>query len=524
MRWAITTNTKDQIAPQLVKWVEHQHHQFGKRVRTIFKEGGSEFSRIKTYCDQHGIRTDVSAPYTPEQNGASEVSNKKWSEGITPHATFNEDIVFGDELNSIERQNTISYWSNHDSIFSEPSFNPAYPSHNTRTTTPHQETPEDQREDPPSTPDHSVINIQREEIYDTAPSSPITIPHLDSYDFHIEPSSPLTSTPSHSTDLQVISYDQQLADQREISYEEPFNDEAELTEQDEPYDQVMTGWDPVQPVAGVKRPHSPEGDITKSQRGRTIKRIDYHRLHHGKTAQVSTDPQTWDQAMTSPEASHWKKAAEEEFKSLKQKGAIKIIPQSQVPQGRKPMKSKWVFKKKYLANGDIEKYKARCTAKGFTQRQGIDYHETFTPTPRAETGRIILVLAHQLGWHRKQGDVPTAFLNPDLNIELFMELPKGYEKDVHVIKLCKGLYGLKQAEALWYDDAKSTLAQLGLFPTTSDICLYTNDENDLFVLMHVDDFQVVSPHQSKIDRLMSALYHKYNLKTVSTDLFLGIEI
>lgn len=105
-----------------------------------------------------------------------------------------------------------------------------------------------------------------------------------------------------------------------------------------------------------------------------------------------------------------------------------------------------------------------------------------------------------------------------------MELPKGYEKDGYVIRLCKGLYGLKQAAALWYDDAKSTLAQLGLFPTTSDICLYTNSEKDLFVLMHVDDFQVVSPHQSKIDQLMSALYRKYNLKTVSTDLFLGIEI
>ena len=232
-------------------------------------------------------------------------------------------------------------------------------------------------------------------------------------------------------------------------------------------------------MAGIKRQHSPEGSITRSQRGRTIKRVDYYRLHHGMTAQATTDPQTWDQAMTCTEASQWKRAADEEFSSLKKKGAIKIIPRSQLPQGRKPMKCKWVFKKKYLANGDIEKYKARCTAKGFTQRQGIDYHETFAPTPRPETGRIILVLAHQLGWHRKQGDVPTAFLNPDLNIDLFMELPKGYEKDGYVIQLHKGLYGLKQAAALWYDDAKTTLAQLGLLPTTSDVCLYTNHKRDL---------------------------------------------
>ncbi|KAI0992849.1 hypothetical protein K3495_g15335, partial [Podosphaera aphanis] len=284
--------------------------------------------------------------------------------------------------------------------------------------------------------------MQPEDIYNTAPSSPFISPECDSHDVHTMPNSP-SSIPisSPSTDLQLMPLNNELADQRETPNEDLSEDEADLTEHDEPYDQVMTGWDPVQQVAGVKRPHSPEDGITRSQRGRAVKCVDYYRLHHGMTAQASTDPQTWDEAMTSPETPHWKRAAEEEFQSLKQKGAIRIIPHSQLPKGRKPMKCKWVFKKKFLANGDIEKYKARCTAKGFTQRQGIDYHETFAPTPRPETGRIILVLAHQLGWQRKQGDVPTAFLNPDLNIDLFMELPKGYEKDGYVIKLCKGLYG-----------------------------------------------------------------------------------
>ncbi|KAI1006624.1 hypothetical protein K3495_g1602 [Podosphaera aphanis] len=228
--------------------------------------------------------------------------------------------------------------------------------------------------------------------------------------------------------------------------------------------------------------------------------------------------------MTGPESSQWRKAATEEFDSLQNKGAIEIIKRSQIPQNRKPMKCKWVFKKKYLANGDIEKYKARCTAKGFTQRHGIDYKETFAPTPRPETGRIMLVLAHQLSWHRRQGDVPTAFLNPDLDIELFMELPKGFEREGCIIKLHKGLYGLKQAAALWYDDAKATLASQGLFPTISDVCLYTTSSKDIFVLLHVDDFQVMGPNLSKIESLMHALQKKYNLKTVNTDLFLGIEI
>lgn len=65
------------------------------------------------------------------------------------------------------------------------------------------------------------------------------------------------------------------------------------------------------------------------------------------------------------------------------------------------MKCKWVFKTKFLADGSLDKYRARCTVKGFTQRSGIDYKETFAPTPRAETGRIMLALSHRFGWYRR---------------------------------------------------------------------------------------------------------------------------
>ncbi|KAI0996754.1 hypothetical protein K3495_g11430 [Podosphaera aphanis] len=188
-----------------------------------------------------------------------------------------------------------------------------------------------------------------------------------------------------------------------------------------PYDQIKTDWDSVRSTAGQKRAHSLEREYTptptqtmKTRSDREVKKHDYKRLHCGKAAQVSSDSKTWSEAMTSPEALQWKRATDDEFRTLKEKGAIKIIPRTQLPQGRKPMKCKW---------------KARCTAKGFTQRQGIDYNETFALTPRPETGRIMLVLAHQFGWHRRQGDVPTDFLNPDLDIDLYIEMPQGYEKE-----------------------------------------------------------------------------------------------
>ncbi|KAI0992027.1 hypothetical protein K3495_g16159, partial [Podosphaera aphanis] len=121
-------------------------------------------------------------------------------------------------------------------------------------------------------------------------------------------------------------------------------------------------------------------------------------------------------------------------------------------------------------------------------------------------------------------DVPTAFLNPDIDIDLYMEMPRGFEKENHIIRLRKGLYGLKQAAALWYDHAKATLARLGLFPTISDACLYTNKTKDLFIIMYVDDFQIMGPDLKKIEDIMKALHKRYKLKTVNTNLFLGIHI
>ena len=76
MRWALTIQSKDQIASSLIQWIEFQNHHYGKKIRAVFRDGGTEFLRIRPYCEQHGICTDISAPDTPEQNGVSEAANK----------------------------------------------------------------------------------------------------------------------------------------------------------------------------------------------------------------------------------------------------------------------------------------------------------------------------------------------------------------------------------------------------------------------------------------------------------------
>ena len=110
------------------------------------------------------------------------------------------------------------------------------------------------------------------------------------------------------------------------------------------------------------------------------------------------------------------------------------------------MISRWLYKIKHAADGGVEKYKARFVARGFTQKEGIDYDETFAPVSRYTTIRTIISLAAVFEWKLHQMDVKTAFLNGKIEEEVYIEQSEGFVthgKKTHVCKLNKALYGLK---------------------------------------------------------------------------------
>ena len=156
------------------------------------------------------------------------------------------------------------------------------------------------------------------------------------------------------------------------------------------------------------------------------------------------------------------------------------------------MTSRWLYKIKHAANGSVEKYKAKFVARGFTQKEGIDYDETFAPVSRYTTIRTIISLAVVFGRKLHQMDVKTVFLNGKIEVEVYIEQPEGFVmhgKKTHACKLKKALYGLKQAPRVWYAKMDGFLHSLGFSKSTVDSNLYFKVVHNhvLILVLYVDD-------------------------------------
>ena len=210
----------------------------------------------------------------------------------------------------------------------------------------------------------------------------------------------------------------------------------------------------------------------------------------------------------------WKEAVDSEYQSLMENETWKLV---KLPTGRKPVGCKWIFKTKRTSDGKVERYKARLVAKGYTQKPGEDYDETFSPVVRYSSIRTLLAFAVQNGMIIHQMDVVTAFLNGTLDEDIYMEQPPVYIKkgEEHLVcKLKRSLYGLKQSSRCWNTVFKQYMESINFKQCTADPCIFvTGEEADLtIVAVYVDDLIVIAKTPETIKKIKESLAARFKMK------------
>lgn len=237
------------------------------------------------------------------------------------------------------------------------------------------------------------------------------------------------------------------------------------------------------------------------------------------------EPATLEDALSGTYAGQWRKAIDEEYRSLSDNKTWSLV---NLPEGRQAINCMWVFKLKCDANGTINRFKARLVAKGCAQRKGMDYNETYSPVVRYTSIRFLIAMAVHYNLEIDQMDAVTAFLQGKLTEDIYMKQPKLFEDGTsRVCRLNKSIYGLKQASRVWNMELDSVLKEFGLKCSKHDTCIYflVKDKLILVVAVYVDDLIIFSNDATQTKKIKQHLSDRFKMKDLGLAKYiLGMEI
>src|SRR5215204_2957790 len=239
------------------------------------------------------------------------------------------------------------------------------------------------------------------------------------------------------------------------------------------------------------------------------------------------DPATYEEAMMSPDSNKWQEAMKSEMGSMYDNKVWTLVD---LPDSRKAVENKWIFKRKTDADGNITVYKARLVAKGFRQIQGVDYDETFSPVAKLKSVRILLAIAAFFDYEIWQMDVKTAFLNGDIEEELYMVQPKGFVDPKNadkVSKLQRSIYGLKQASRSWNRRFDKVIKDFGFIQCHGEACIYkkVSGSSVAFLILSVDVILLIGNDIELLRSVKVYLNNSFSMKDLGEAAYiLGIKI
>lgn len=510
------------------------HNKFGRTMSTLRTDNGKEYrnARITEYLTKRGITLETTAPYTPEQNGRAERDNrtivesartmlhaKQLSAHLWTEATATAVYTLNrtGQSHSGGSQTPFELWTGrkpnlgHMRVFGSDAY--AY--------VPKLKTTKFEARakklilvgyDSESTnyrlynPENKTVSVCRHVSFNEKSSGPgSAVP---------------TSEVQAFVPLSGSDGEPEAIDNEGVAEADTKNGEDEAAVDNDEYEDAHEG-----EAAGLAEPEL--GATPRVLRNRAMLRLP--RRYEVNLAECNI-PSTYEEAVSCPEAAQWIKAIEDELQAHRENRTWELV--QRVP-GEKLIDSKWVFKMLRDTEGNALRFKARLCARGFLQRHGVDYSETFSPVVRYDSIRVLLAIIIEENLDVVQFDVRTAFLHGILEEDVRMEIPTGLRIDKEerrqesvVCKLKKSLYGLKQAPRCWNVKVASFLKQFNLRESDADKCVFCGVYSDckVYLALFVDDGIIASKSPKVIADIVNTLREEFEITLGDCSYFIGIPI
>ncbi|KAL5863382.1 hypothetical protein ACOSQ3_000896 [Xanthoceras sorbifolium] len=504
--WTFALKTKDQVQEVFKHFHVKVERETGRRLKCVRADNGGEYrGPFEEYCRSFGIRLEKSVPKTPQHNGVAERMNRTICERVRcmlsnaklPNSFWGEAMRTAVDLINLSPSVPLNYdvpervWTGKDVSYKHLKVFGC----------------------------RAFVHIPKDERskLDGKAKQCIFVGHAHE-EFGYRLWDPVNKRIIRSRDV-VFLEDQTIEDfekpEKPQSDEIPVNLEPVSPPTNSDEGGATPDTDDVHPPARSPEPEQvqPEVQLRRSTRERQPSRKyspnEYVMLTDGG------EPESYDEAITDQHKTEWLKAMQEEMKSLHENHTFDLV---KLPQGRKALKNKWVYKIKSEEGNSQPRYKARLVVKGFGQKKGVDFEEIFSPVVKMSSIRVVLGLAASLNLEVEQLDVKTAFLHGDLDEEIYMEQPEGFQvkgKEKSVCRLKKSLYGLKQAPRQWYKKFDSFMEKNEYNRTTADHCVFIKKFSDgdfIILLLYVDDMLIVGQDIGKINKLKKELSKSFAMK------------
>ena len=503
--WVYVLKRKDQVFERFLEWKAFAEKSTGRKLKVLRTDNGGEYTsaQFKTYLKREGVRHEVTVPKTPQQNGVAERMNRTLIEGVRSMLAFARmpNKFWGEALS------TAVYLRN------------SSPTRAVREMTPFE-----------AWMGHKP-NVAHFRMFGCAAYAHVAKDERRKLDSKTRKCILLgygTETKGYRL------YDpkqERVFHSRDVMFnEEKCSIEEESNGQDKRCVNIDSLCDNESVAEGEVESLNPDTEEETELLLRRSQRERQPPIYYGMQANIasglSSEPKTVREARASPDKTKWMNAMEKEIESLQLNNVWDLV---EMPRGRKPVGSKWVFKLKVGADGLVYQHKARLVAQGFSQKYGCDYEETFSPVARFESLRALIAIAVQNNLKLHQMDVTTAFLNGKLDEEVYMEQPEGFvvkNKEDLVCKLKRSIYGLKQSPRCWNSTLNCHLKEMGFVQLTADPCLYTSSKKKMFhIAVYVDDIVLACKSIERIAEVKKALAKQFEVKDLGElHYFLGIKV